>query len=58
MGQSFGPVIGPDLLRGEGEGGCEGRQGKDSLFHHHDANIHNQCRETEFFRIFIGLMTF
>ena len=34
MGHSFGPVVGPDLLGGEGEGGREGSQEKDRLFHH------------------------
>ena len=34
MGHPSGPVIGPDLLCGKGEGGREDRQGKDRLFHH------------------------
>ena len=34
MGHPFGPVVGPDLLGGEGERGREDRQGKEHLFHH------------------------
>ena len=33
MGQPFGPVIGPDLLGGEGEGRAEGGKDQDRLFH-------------------------